>query len=127
MTSENSLIMVVEDDSMLLDAVAKKLTIAGLKSILCTSGTEAIKKLESDSQLPTVIWLDYHLQDMNGLEFMAKLKQNPSWEQIPVIVVSNSATEENIHSMLAIGAKEYILKAEHRLEDIVETVKNLKV
>jgi hypothetical protein len=41
------------------------------------------------------------------------------------MVVSNSASEEKIHSLLALGANKYILKAEERLDDIIKDMKKL--
>ena len=57
---------------------------------------------------------------MNGLEFMQHLKSNPAWSKIPVLVVSNSASSDKVHSMLALGVRKYLLKAEYRLDEIVE-------
>jgi CheY-like chemotaxis protein len=124
MNKQNPIVMVVEDEPSLLLAVITKLGKAGIKAVSCSNATQAIEYLESSAELPDAIWLDYYLPDMDGLMFMGKLKENSAWEQIPVIVVSNSANEQKVHSMLALGAKKYILKAEHRLEDIVETVKD---
>lgn len=125
MSKENLTIMVVEDESLLLEAVTKKLELTGIKTVSCSSGKQAIDYLSNFTHLPDAIWLDYHLKDMDGVEFMAKMKEYPQWENVPVIVVSNSASQEKVHSMLALGAKQYVLKAEHRLDDIIETVKEL--
>ena len=42
--------------------------------------------------------------------------------KIPVLVVSNSASPDKVHRMLALGAKKYMLKAESRLDDLVKIV-----
>jgi len=62
---------------------------------------------------------------MNGLAFMQELKLNPKWENIPVVVVSNSASPEKVNNMLALGARKYILKAEYRVDEIIEMIKQL--
>jgi two-component system chemotaxis response regulator CheY len=112
-------VLVVEDEMMLLKAIEMKLLKAGKKVVLCTSAEEALEALKNSTELPDIIWLDYYLKDMNGLQFMSELKMNPKWAEIPVMVVSNSATEEKVSRMLALGAKKYVLKAESRLEDLV--------
>lgn len=115
--------MVVEDESLLLQAITKKLQISDIKPISCSSGKQALDYLSNLLELPDAIWLDYHLQDMDGLAFMAELKKVPKLANIPVIVISNSASDDKIHSMLALGASQYLLKAEHRLDDLVTTVR----
>ena len=116
-------IMVVEDEELLLQAVTKKLALSNLGSVSCTSAEQALDYLTTIPKLPDAIWLDYHLKGMDGLIFMQKLKANEKWSAIPVIVVSNSASQEKVHSMLALGAKKYLLKAEYKLDDIIKMVR----
>lgn len=113
-------IMVVEDETLLLQAITKKLTVSNLDVISCSSGQQAVDYLNNLDELPDAVWLDYYLKDMNGLAFMQAIKENPKWANIPVVVVSNSASPEKVHNMLALGARKYILKAEYRLDEIIE-------
>lgn len=118
-------IMVVEDETLLLQAITKKLKLSGLDVVSCASGQQALDYLENLDKLPDAVWLDYYLKDMNGLAFMQTIKENPKWENIPVVVVSNSASPEKVHNMLALGAKKYILKAEYRLDEIIVMMQQL--
>ncbi len=115
--------MVVEDETLLLQAISKKLKLSGLEVISCASGQQAIDYLENLDNLPDAVWLDYYLKDMNGLAFMQQLKESPKWNKIPVLVVSNSASPDKVHNMLGLGARKYVLKAEYRLDEIVEMIR----
>jgi len=117
--------MVVEDEPLLLEAIGKKLEKEGIEAILCPDGKQALDQLADSNDLPDAIWLDYYLKDMNGLSFMGSVKQNPKLRNIPVIVVSNSASTDKVSNMLALGVKKYLLKAEYRLEDIVKIIQEL--
>jgi len=118
-------IMVVEDETLLIQAITKKMEINNIKTISCTDGQQVLDYLNKDSNsLPDAIWLDYHLNGMDGLEVMNNLKKNSKWSSIPVFVVSNSVGPEKVTSMLALGAKRYILKAEHRLDEIIIIIIN---
>lgn len=119
MSAQHPTIMVVEDETLLLQAITKKLKLSSLDVISCASGQQAIDYLNNLDELPDAIWLDYYLKDMNGLAFMQSIKESPKWSGIPVVVVSNSASPEKVHNMLALGAKKYILKAEYRLDEII--------
>lgn len=115
-------IMVVEDEKLLLHAIQKKLEKSGKFVIPCSSADQAFEVLKSGEKLPDIIWLDYYLQDTNGLEFMSKLKQEPKWAGIPVVVVSNSASADKVSQMMALGVRKYLLKAESKLEDLVDVM-----
>lgn len=115
-------IMVVEDEQLLLEAIGKKLKSKNINCILFSSAEKALDYLKTAPVLPSAIWLDYYLQEMNGLTFMTTIRSNEKLNNIPVVVVSNSATDEKVNNMLALGVKKYLLKAEHRLEDIINVI-----
>jgi len=123
MSAQFPKLMVIEDESLLLQAITKKIKLTGAEPISCLSAEQALDYLKNFTETPDCIWLDYHLKDMDGLTFMQKLKENEAWKDIPVVVVSNSASPEKVNGMLALGAKKYLLKAEHRLDEIIEVVK----
>lgn len=116
--------MIVEDEVLLLQAITKKLKISEMDVLSCSSGQQAIDYLGSIDEMPDAIWLDYYLKDMNGLAFMQEIKSNPAWTNIPVLVVSNSASPEKVHNMLGLGARKYILKAEYRLDEIIAMIRD---
>ncbi|KKQ76324.1 MAG: Response regulator receiver protein, partial [Microgenomates group bacterium GW2011_GWF1_38_5] len=125
MSNLNNLIMVVEDESLLLEAIGKKLQREGYDVLLCTSAGQAVDYLKNMKEnLPDVIWLDYYLTDMNGLEFMDLLGKNENWKRIPVIVVSNSASEQKVAALMKKGVKKHILKADYRLDEIVKIIES---
>jgi CheY-like chemotaxis protein len=127
MSAKYPKVMVIEDEGLLLQAIGKKLEVNGIEVVSCTSGEQALDYLKNFEQLPDCIWLDYQLKDMNGLVLMQKLKESDKWKDIPVVVVSNSASPDKVSSMLALGAKKYLLKAEHRLDEIVGEIKEFIV
>jgi len=123
MKNEILKIMVVEDELLLLRAIGKKLELENIEGILCQSGEQALNQLKNLDRPPDAIWLDYYLKDMDGITFMMKLQSQNKKHDIPVIVISNSASQEKIKGMIALGAKKYLLKAEHRLDEIVKIIK----
>lgn len=115
-------VMVIEDEVLLLQAITKKLQLNGIEVVSCRTGLQALDYLKNLPQLPDLIWLDYYLGDLDGLDLLKRIKENKKWSRIPVCVVSNSANPEKVHNMLDLGAEKYYLKAEHRLEDIIREV-----
>ena len=125
MDEGKKVILVVEDETLLLQAIVKKLELVGMGTVSCVSGKQALEYLGSLPKLPDGIWLDYYLKDMDGLEFMEELKKNPAWANIPVVVVTNSASPDKAHRMLALGAKGYMVKSDYKLEKVVETIREI--
>ena|SRR3989344_1796972 len=114
------LVMIIEDEEALLQAISQKLTKSGFETITCTTATQALNYLKELRRLPDVIWLDYYLEDMDGLEFMNKMNENPEWKKLPVVVVSNSASPQKVQSMMDRGVKRYLLKADYQLKEIAD-------
>lgn len=123
-----SKVLVIEDEALLLKVISKKFETIGVETVSCVSSTQAVDYLTSLSEIndfPDVIWLDYYLKDSDALDFMQKLKEHPEIPDIPIVVVSNSASEEKVKSLLALGADKYLLKSENKLEDLVKQIKQI--
>ena len=124
MDNDKPTVMVVEDEVLLLEAISKKLQLNNINVVGASSCKQAFDYLESLSKKPDAIWLDYYLGDLNGVDFMQQLRKNREWMSIPVLVVSNSASPEKVQKMLDLGVKKYMIKAEHRLDELVEEIKS---
>jgi CheY-like chemotaxis protein len=81
--------------------------------------------LSGGGVVPDVIWLDFYLKDRNADELIKEIKQNPAWANIPIMVVSNSISEETAHGLYALGVKKYVLKANYELNQLVDMVNEL--
>lgn len=120
MNRKTPVVMVVEDESILLQTIADKLKTEGFETVSCTTTDQCLDYVENLKELPDAIWLDYYLEGShNALTLLSQLQKKPDWKNIPTVIVSNSASKDKVDAMLAMGAKKYILKAEHRLSDIV--------
>jgi len=121
---DNKNILIVEDEKPLADAVRLKLEDAGFSVVTARSVEQALSYL--GELAIDAVWLDHYLLGKeNGLDFVAKIKQEGSvWESIPIFVVSNTASEQHVQSYLRLGAKQYYVKAEHSLSEIVEEITN---
>jgi chemosensory pili system protein ChpA (sensor histidine kinase/response regulator) len=124
-TNAKKTILVVEDELMLLEAIVKKLQIHDFSVLSATGADHAIKILSGGGVVPDVIWLDFYLKDRNADELIKEIKQNPAWANIPIMVVSNSISEETAHGLYALGVKKYVLKANYELNQLVDMVNEL--
>ena len=76
----------------------------------------------SDKSLK-VILLDLKLPKVNGLEVLKQLKSNPSTSHIPVVMLSSSREDPDIHNAYRLGANSYVVKPVNFL-DFIHAVQN---
>ena len=126
MEDQAKTIMIIEDESLLLEAIDRKLASRGYKTLPYVSAEEGLAHLQDTTHpLPDLIWLDYYLGGMDGGQFMVELKKDERLKNLPVIVVSNSASDQKKNNMIDLGVKAYILKAQYKLDDIIVLLENV--
>ena len=79
-------ILVVDDNTYIVDGLVAILKKKGYDTVTANSGMETLKKLESLS--PDLILLDISMEPMNGWETLGKIRENPASSKIPVIIFS---------------------------------------
>ncbi|HEY9891391.1 MAG TPA: response regulator [Candidatus Sericytochromatia bacterium] len=105
---QQTLVLVVddnEDNLLLLAFVVEQLD---CQIITALDGKTALD-LAQDYH-PSLILLDMMLPDMDGMEVLSHLKQNPITKTIPVIAVTAMAREQDRDRILLAGCNEYVSK-----------------
>lgn len=97
--------LIVEDEKNIGSFMAAILQANNYKTILSTTGENAINL--SKSHCPDIILLDLGLPDMDGTEV---LKEVRLWSQVPIIVISARQQESEKVTALDLGADDYISK-----------------
>ena len=114
-------ILIIEDERILVNVLEEKFTKEGFEVKAAYSAEEAetiLKKFR-----PDIILLDLLLPQKSGFDMLKELKSNPETKSISVIIVSNLGEAENLKKGLAMGADDYLIKAQHPLKEIIEKVK----
>jgi two-component system phosphate regulon response regulator PhoB len=103
-------VLVVDDDPVIADLVAFRLTRLGLEVSVETDGQAG---LAAARQLrPDLIVLDWMMPRMNGLEMCAALRADPdqALARTPVLLLTAKAQEPDLERGFAAGATDYIVK-----------------
>jgi CheY-like chemotaxis protein len=118
-------ILIVEDEVSLSKIIQKKLQNEGFETEIARSVEEAWSILQRPGAV-VVVWLDHYLLGTaSGLDLVAKMKREDSQlKNIPIFVVSNTATPEKIQSYINLGVNKYYTKANYSLETIVTDIKS---
>lgn len=101
----NKRILVVEDDIAIGNLIKMTLTTQNYEFDIMQDGSSALQKAITFK--PNVIILDLGLPDMDGLDFIHKIR---SWTQTPIIVVSARGAELDKINALDAGADDYVTK-----------------
>jgi CheY-like chemotaxis protein len=122
--TDKKIVLLIEDERPLVVVIQSKLENSGFEVVTARTIDQGMSYLEEVGRVDA-IWLDHYLPgDKTGLDFVAKLKDSESkWKHIPIFVVSNTASSDNLRSYLRLGVSKYSVKAEHRLDEITNDIK----
>jgi two-component system, chemotaxis family, chemotaxis protein CheY len=99
------LVLVVDDDPDILDAICDILEGEGYRVARARHGVEALDRVSQE--LPSVILLDLMMPVMDGLAFANALRQRPLPRRVPIVVIS---ADGNPQRAAALGAQAYLAK-----------------
>lgn len=116
-------ILVVDDDPDILFATTRTLKKENYEVLTANSGQQCLDKVEQEQ--PDLILLDVELPDIPGTEICHNLKNNPSTQHIPIILISGILTSTHDQSDgLDFGADGYIARPVSNRE-LVSRVKSM--
>lgn len=83
-----AIVMVIDDETMLLDMVASLIEDLGHTPLTATNGQEALHILAQQDEVPKLIISDIMMPRMNGIEMVKVLRSSHQWHDIPVALMS---------------------------------------
>lgn len=111
-------ILVAEDDPFLSKVAGATLESKGYKVDKAITGKQAIKMLEKDGY--SMVMLDLIMPEMDGFEVLEIVKKKNI--KTPVVVFSNLSQDEDKKEALALGAKDFFVKSNITLDELVAAV-----
>jgi CheY-like chemotaxis protein len=118
--NKKKIILVVEDEQALQDALRMKLEKKGIVVLTAGSGEEALEILKK--KRPLLVSLDILLPKMNGLEVLRRIRDDSSLHDLPVVVASVSGGQEKIRQAFSMGVVDYLVKSEYKIDSIVKKI-----
>ena len=102
------MICILEDDDNIREIENFALKNCGFVTEPAASAKEFWEIMEH--KIPQLILLDIMLPDEDGISVLTKLKKNPEWKKVPVILVTAKTSEMDKVKGLDTGADDYISK-----------------
>ena len=102
------MIWCIEDDASIRDIEIYTLLSTGFEAKGFENGKEAFEALKDEQ--PDLILLDVMMPEMDGIEFLKKVKSSSVFCDIPIIMATAKGSEYDKVKSLDMGADDYLVK-----------------
>lgn len=116
-------IVFIEDEKALQKMLSAALKEAGYSVIAASDGEAGLAAVRTEK--PDLVLLDLILPKMDGFAVLGEIKKDETISRIPVIVLTNLESVEDVEKVVALGATTYLVKANYDLPDIVLKIKEV--
>lgn len=120
---QKHLLLLIEDNPLLTGLYKTAFEKEGFTVLVSHDGQGGLQIAKEKK--PEVILLDYLMSGMNGLQVLENLKTDPATKNITVIMLSVSGDEDKKNKAKELGAKDYMVKSDLSVGDIVKNVTDL--
>lgn len=121
MTEQKKKILVVEDEESILEMVQRTLELKGFEVFTAGNVEESLKQIEAHDGVDA-IWLDHYLTSgEEGADLVKRLRES-KWSEIPVFLVSNTASTSKIQNYIELGVDRVYTKLEYHLDEIAKDI-----
>jgi two-component system OmpR family response regulator len=121
MNKNETRVLIMEDDEMLREIYTVKLEMEGFLVESAANGAEGLER--ASKQEPDLILLDMIMPRMTGLEFLEAYDLAGKHPTVKTVVLSNKSSIQDINAAKSLGALDYLVKAQHTPDQIVERLR----
>jgi len=114
-------ILIAEDEKPMARALEIKLNKAGFETTVVFDGVSAVKELQAGKY--DLLLLDLMMTNKDGFSVLSDLKEIKN--KVPVIVSTNLNQKEDIEKAMDLGAKDYFVKSDTTISEVVDHVKKV--
>jgi DNA-binding response OmpR family regulator len=116
-------ILIVEDEEILLTALSEELKQEGFNVVGAKDGVEGVEMATKEK--PDLVLMDLVMPRLDGIGALKQMKESAEIKDIPVVILTNLSDYDKISDALSLGAMDYLVKANYRLEDLVNKIKTV--
>ena len=117
----NKKILIIEDESTLNKSVVDFLSAENFQVLSALDGEAGLEMAKKE--IPDLILLDIILPEKDGYEVLDELKKDEKTKNIPVILLTNLESQEDIVRAFEKGATTYLVKSDYKLQDVAKKIK----
>jgi DNA-binding response OmpR family regulator len=114
-------ILIIEDEATLQKSLTEFLAAENFEIASAFDGESGVEMAKNGQ--PDLILLDIVLPKKDGYEVLDDLRGDEATQGIPIILLTNLESAENIEKAFEKGIKTYLIKSDYKLEDISRKIK----
>lgn len=116
-------VLIIEDETPLLDSYSEVLTNEGHEVVKASDGYKGLDELKKAHETFNVVLLDLMMPGMDGLEVLRTVKDDEAtYGKTPVIVLTNMTSDKVVKEAFDLGAVSYLVKSELGYQDLVNEI-----
>lgn len=124
MSKDSNVVLIIEDEKDDLKRHADLVKSAGYIAFTASDGYEGLEKLSKNVGVIDILLLDLFMSKIDGLEVLRAIKTNlEKYGDIPVVILTNMASEGIIKEAFELGASSYLPKDEVDKQELVEELR----
>jgi two-component system chemotaxis response regulator CheY len=101
----------IVDDSRTIRLILKRFLVEmGYDVREAANGREALAAIETEQDKVSLVLTDWNMPEMDGLEFVKRLRRNPELASLRVVMVTTETELDHMVLALDAGANEYVMK-----------------
>jgi len=101
----------IVDDSRTIRLILKRILLEmGYEVCEAANGREALAAIEAEGATVSLVLTDWNMPEMNGLDLVKRLRQNPELALLKVVMVTTETELDHMVLALEAGANEYVMK-----------------
>ena len=120
-------ILAVDDSSTITRVVRGIFEPEGIEVLTAATGEEALELLEGGEEGIDLVLLDVLLEGMSGIEVCKRVKANPRFQDVPVLMVTGRDAPEDKVVGFEVGAEDYLTKPFHPPELRARVLVHLRI
>ncbi|MDD4990345.1 MAG: response regulator [Candidatus Pacebacteria bacterium] len=114
-------ILIIEDEEIISDLLAKKLSQIGYEVKVAFNGQEGLEMLYKEK--PDLVLIDIVMPKKDGFETIAEMKGDETLKGIPVIIISNSGQPVELDKAREMGVQDWLIKTDFDPQEVLVKVK----
>lgn len=101
--------LIIDDSRVMRSILRRIVTGLGFEAAEAGDGQQALDLLSSGFE-PDLCLIDWNMPVMDGYTFLTRVRDNPEWRSITLMMVTTESEQQQIVRALAAGAHEYVIK-----------------
>jgi len=114
-------ILIIEDDQIVANIYRNKFAVEGYDVVTAADGQSGLESIHN--LRPDAVVLDLMLPKLSGVELMKKLRAEPEFQQLPIVVFSNTYLTNLVQEAWKAGATKCLSKANCSPKQLIEIVR----